>query len=200
MRSCKFIKCTRHHRAAQLRLLTVFVFFVGDTLPPPDTPIDWFQHVTQIILALDNQNNAIRGKNVSHFRLECPSACPIRSGHNIFLGLQGHGCDPTATDSNYRTPQGLRSVSTSNIISVMRAGWKRVGAARLGFTPKDIVTYSLRSGGATTMHIAGVPYRTLMDIGWWHSLGFLVYIQQQISSFSTGVSVRMSAQPWFRNL
>ena len=43
------------------------------------------------------------------------------------------------------------------------------------------------------MHITGVPYQTLMDIGRWRSLGFMVYIQQQISSFSRGVLVRMSA-------
>ena len=50
------------------------------------------------------------------------------------------------------------------------------------------------------MHIEGVPYRTLVAIGQCHSLGFMVYIQQQIYLFSTGVSVHMSAQPWFRYL
>ena len=46
------------------------------------------------------------------------------------------------------------------------------------------------------MHIADVPDWTLMAIGWWRLLVFMVYIQQQISLFSTGVLVRMSAQPW----
>ena len=47
------------------------------------------------------------------------------------------------------------------------------------------------------MHIAGVPDFTIMAIGRWRSLGFMVYIQQQISSFDTGISVRMSQKPWF---
>ena len=50
------------------------------------------------------------------------------------------------------------------------------------------------------MHIANVPDRTLMAIGQWCLLGFMVCIQQQISSFSTGVSVHMIAQPWFQHL
>ena len=50
------------------------------------------------------------------------------------------------------------------------------------------------------MHIADVPDQALMTIGSWRSLGFMVYIQQQISSFSAGVSVRMSVQFWFRYL
>ena len=50
------------------------------------------------------------------------------------------------------------------------------------------------------MHLTEVPDQTLMVSGRWRSLGFMVYIQQQISSFSTGVSVKMSQQPWFRHL
>ena len=40
-----------------------------------------------------------------------------------------------------------------------------------------------------------VPDRTIMAIGKWWSLRFMVYIQQQISSFSTGVSFKMSQKP-----
>ena len=50
------------------------------------------------------------------------------------------------------------------------------------------------------MHIMNVPDRTLVAIGRWRSLGFMVYIQQQIYSFNTGVSVRMSGQTWFCHL
>ena len=50
------------------------------------------------------------------------------------------------------------------------------------------------------MHFANVTDQTLMAIGRWWSLGFMVYIQQQILSFSTGVSIKMSQQPWFQNL
>ena len=75
-----------------------------------------------------------------------------------------------------------------------------MGVARLGFAPEDVGGHSLRSGGAVAMHIVNIPDRTLMAIRRWRLLGFMVYIQQQISSFNTGVSVRMSAQPWFWHL
>ena len=51
-----------------------------------------------------------------------------------------------------------------------------------------------------TILITDVPDRTLMSIWRWRLLGFIVYIQQQISLFIMGVLVRMSAQLWFRNL
>ena len=163
-----------------------FVFFVRYTLLPPDASIGWFEHITQIVLALDNQKNAIQGETVSHFRSECPAACPVRAGVNIFLCQREYGCDPTDIVSNYATPQGLRLVSTSFITTTLRAESKRVGAARLGFALEDFGTHSLRSDGAMAMHIANVPDRTLMAIRRWRSLGFMVYIWQQISSFSRG--------------
>ena len=86
--------------------------------------------------------------------------------------------------------QQLRSVSASDIIMVLQTETTRVGLSRLSFTPEDTETHSLHSGGAMAMHVAGVPYRTLMDIGRCFLLGFMVYIQQQISSFSVVVSVK----------
>ena len=75
-----------------------------------------------------------------------------------------------------------------------------MGAARLGFAQEDIGTHSLCSGRVMAMHLAKVPERTLMAIARWRLLRFMVYIQWQISSFSTGVFVKMRQQPWFWHL
>ena len=113
--------------------------------------------------------------------------------------MREHGCPGATPASNHLTAQGLRSVSAPDIIAVLRAETIQVRAARLGFAPEDAGTHSIRSGGAMAMHLADVPDRTLVVIGWWILLGFMVYIQQQISSFNAGVSVKMSRQPWFRH-
>ena len=120
LRPCDYTECTGHHRTVQFRPFIDFVFFAGDTLLPPNAPIGWFEHVTQIVLTLDNQKNAIRGETVSNFRSECPAACPVRAGVNIFLRQQEHGCDSTTTVSDYPTHQGIRSVIASIIITFLR--------------------------------------------------------------------------------
>ena len=176
-----------------------FVFFVGDRLLPADAPIEQFQHATQIVLTLDNQKNAIRGESVSHFRSESAAACPVRAGVNVFFRMRKHGCLGATLVGGYPTAQGLRSFSVSDIIVILRAETIRAGVARLGFVPEGGRTHSLRSGGAMSMHLSDVPDRTLLSIVWWRSLGFMVYIQQQISSFSTGVLVKMSRQSSFRH-
>ena len=106
----------------------------------------------------------------------------------MFLRLQELGCNPTTPVSNFPTAQGLQSVSASNIIAITRAETQRLGAPRIGFSPEDVRTHSIRSGGAMAMHITWVPCRKFIAIGQWCLLGFMVYIQQQILSFSAGVS------------
>ena len=147
-----------------------------------------------------DEEYAIRGETVSHFRSESAAACPVKAGIGISLRLRNQGCDPTTPISDYPSDYGFCSVSASNITAVIRAECLRVGAAILVFALEDAGTHSLRSGGAIATHLANVPDRTLMAIDRWRSLGFMVYIQQQILSFSTGVYVKMSQQPWFRYL
>ena len=154
-----------------------FVFFVGDFLLPGDAPAEHFRHATQIFITINNQKNVIRGKTVSHFRSESAAACLVKAGIDIFLRLRDRGCNPTTSNSDFPSYHGLRSISASNRISVIRAECLRVGVARLGFSPEDVRTHSLCSGGSMAMHIANVPDRTLVVIGRWRSLGFVVYIQ-----------------------
>ena len=68
---------------------------------------------------------------------------------------------------------------------------RQLGLVRLEFSPEDASTQSLRSDRAMAMHIAGVPDQTLLSIGRWRLLVFMVYIQQQISYLSVGILVRM---------
>ena len=163
-------------------------------------PIEHFQYSTQIVLTLDNQNNAIKGETISHFRSEYPAVCLVRAGVYIFLRIQEHGCPATTPVSNYPSDKGMCFVGASNIISVIRAKTCQGRAARLGFVSEDVGTRCLHSGRAMDMHIEGGPDCICMAISQWRSKGFMVYIQQQISSFSVGVSVRMGQQPWFRHL
>ena len=115
--------------------------------------------------------------------------------------MSEHGCQWGTLDRNYPdTYQRLQSVSALDIITVLQADTTRGGADILGFAPEDVGTHYLLSGRATAMQIAGVLDITFMAIVQWRLLGFMVYIQQHISSFSSDVSVRMSQKPWFQHL
>ena len=177
--------------------LMEFLFFVVEFLLPGDAPADHFCYATQNLLTLNNQKNAIRSETVSHLQSESAAACQVKAGNDIFLRLRGQGCDPTTPIGDFTSDHGFCSISASNIIAIIRTKTQRVGAARLGFPLEDVGTHSICSGGAMAMHISNASDQTLMAIERWRSLGFMVYIQQQILSFSTGVSFKMSQQPYF---
>ena len=61
LRYCKYTNCTGRHRTVQFWPLLEFVLSIRDHLLPADALIKHFRHATQIVLALDNQNNVIRG-------------------------------------------------------------------------------------------------------------------------------------------
>ena len=85
LRPCEYNKCTSHYRTVKFHPLLEFVIYDGEDLTPTDAPIKRLQHVTHIVLTLDNQKNTIRGETVSHLQLESLVACALLACVNIFL-------------------------------------------------------------------------------------------------------------------
>ena len=65
-----------------------------------------------------------------------------------------------------------------------------------------IDTHSLWSGGICALVLAGFKDREIMKMGWWapKSQTFMEYIQQQLSTFSAGMSTAMSNVAIFTNM
>ena len=63
-------------------------------------------------------------------------------------------------------------------------------------------THSLRSGGACALSLAGFQEHQIMKMGQWapKSTAFMEYIQQQLSTFSSGMATKMSSIATFTNM
>jgi hypothetical protein len=67
-----------------------------------------------------------------------------------------------------------------------------------GFPPKAVSSHSLRAGGAMAMHLNNIDRDKIRKQGRWSSDTFLMYIHEQISTFSAGLSAKMSKSVgWF---
>ena len=116
-----------------------------------------------------------------------------------FLHLCNHDTDlntPMCVYFERKIAKG-KSVTTSHLVAFLRLWAIKIGYARLGFHPNDIVSHSLRSGGAMTLHQAGQYDITINIIGRWRSDAFLIYLQGQVATFTKGVSVAMKQLMWF---
>ena len=47
-----------------------------------------------------------------------------------------------------------------------------------------------------TLHMTGIKEHTIKIIGRWRSDAFIIYLQGQVASFTTGVVSAMSLVPW----
>ena len=87
----------------------------------------------------------------------------------------------------------------------IRYGMKFAGASlkyhERGIPLEIIDTHSLHSGGAYTLDLAGYKDQEITKMGRWAlgSHAFMEYIQQQLSTFSAGMSAAMSCIKKFIN-
>ena len=69
-----------------------------------------------------------------------------------------------------------------------------------GLPEKSVGSHSLRAVGAMALHLNGVEDNTIKKMGQWTSDTFLMYIHEQISAFSKGLSHKMSTDINFYNI
>ena len=109
--------------------------------------------------------------------------------------LRQHNLDPNTTIT---TGTFLKSITSTNNVSLLRLHSAKLGFQRLGFYPHEIGSHSLHSGGSKTLHQAHIPDSTIKIIRRWRSYAFLVYLQGQVETFTMGVATAMAKIAWFR--
>jgi len=152
-------------------------------------------------MRIDNQKNGTRGGTIHHTAIhtkQCPIRALARRVHAIMNHPTGKSSDIIST---YFTANGTAKVLRSNDINTaVKSAVVAVGLEKRGFTRASVSSHSLRAGGAMAMHLNGVSRDTIRKMGRWSSDTFLMYIHEQISAFSTGVSKKMATEIGWHNV
>jgi len=90
-------------------------------------------------------------------------------------------------------------LGSHEILDKIRAAVTAIGFDVLGFHAEDVGTHSNRGAFAMMLYLAGVPVFTIMKLGRWLSDAFLDYIEQQVLTFSQGISSKMLFSNTFFN-
>jgi hypothetical protein len=69
-----------------------------------------------------------------------------------------------------------------------------------GYTMNQILSHSLRAGGAMVMKLSGALDNTIMRVGRWSLLTYLTYIHSQIGALTAGLSKLMATQVRFQHV
>ena len=196
-----FVNPNQRRRTKQFRICDV-IFWKNDTILPHTLPLaTLLRDVTEGTLNISNQKNGKRAQTIHQEvtgTLPCPVHALVRQVKQI---LQNTNDTSTiiSTFYSHQYPQGR----ALRVGCVTRAIQKTVTILRLdrqGIRPSDVSSHSLRAGGATAMHLNGIPDSTIQKLGRWSSDTFLIYIHEQIAAFSKGVSKQMGLRVNFKNI
>ena len=116
-----------------------------------------------------------------------------------YLHVRKNNAPPNTPICCYYVSEGAapKYPTGTNIVDLLRATAKHIGFQRLVFSPYEIGSHALRSGGAMNLHQAHISYNTIKIIGRWRSEAFLIYLQGQLAKLTKGVSKAMEEMPWF---
>ena len=105
---------------------------------------------------------------------------------------------PIYTYYDSRTKR-FSDIKSYEIKDTIQSAVTAIGPDILGFSAEDVGTHSNRGAFAMMLYLSGAPIFTIMKLGRWLSDAFLDYIEQQVLSFSKGISTKMLHSNTFFN-
>ncbi|KAL9178895.1 hypothetical protein ACHAXT_011868 [Thalassiosira profunda] len=154
-------------------------------------------------LRISNQKNGDAGACVHHERIiEAGDLCPVRALGRRVVQTRRHCKSGRAFLCSYWDDVGRGDVTDGNIRFAVKFAAKALNYEARGIPIERVDTHSLRSGGACALSLAGYKPHEIRKMGRWapNSSAFMEYIQQQLSSFSAGMSTAMSRVAPFTNM
>ena len=154
-------------------------------------------------LRISNQKSGVKGACVHHEAIPGAGlACPVRAIGRRIVHIRQHSKSGNAFLCAYWDKVGLGNVTDNNIRFAIKFAARMLDYEARGIPLDRVDTHSLHSGGACALALAGYKDREIMKMGRWSptSTSFMEYIQQQLSTFSAGMSANMSKVAMFTNM
>lgn len=188
-------------RTQQFRAGDVTFWDENHNIIPNTSPLKDLYQADSVTLKIDNQKNGVRGGTINHSALHtslCPLRAVARRVHTIMNHSNGQKSQILSTyfDKKGRT----KSVTSTHINTAIKSAVKALGLDKQGFSPRSISSHSLRAGSAMALHLNGASSDTIRKMGRWSSDTFLMYIHEQVSAFSAGLSAKMATEIGWHNI
>jgi hypothetical protein len=147
-----------------------------------------------VTITFKDQKNGKKMDVRTQQRTGDPVLCPVLRLHSlksrIVQNVPNHTDDTTI--NTLQLAGRTVSISSLYLLRQLRSTC-RLGGGKpaFGFTPDDIGTHSLRSGGAMALFLHDHSVPKIMIFGRWSSDAFLVYIRPQVLEWTNNMSQDM---------
>lgn len=186
-------------RTKQFRVKDVTFWDADGSVIPNDAPLFALTQAASATLSISNQKNGTRGSLINHEAndaISCPVKALARRVHHILT----YGLDTEILGTYFNAKGRQCKLVSRNINDAVKTAVVALNLVKRGFPPTAISSHSLRAGGAMAMHLNGASPVAIRKQGRWSSDTFLMYIHEQISAFSAGLSTMMSKNIGWRNI
>ena len=194
-------KQSERRRTVQFRLKDVILWHHNTRLDPSLPTKDLLRLCTAATLNISNQKNGHRAQTI-HQEALFDTLCPVRALIRRMKHIMRNTTNPeTMLGSYFEKGQKMKSITGTLITAAVRRAAKTLHLDNQGFgINNNISSHSLRAGGAMALHLTGADVNTIKKMGRWSSDTFLMYIHEQISHFSKGLSRQMAQHIPFHNV
>ncbi len=150
-------------------------------------------------ICIAHTKNGTKGAVVHHDAIGGP-ICPVAALAHRVANIQQAKLKNCQINTVY-SESGRRSLVSDRDIGIA-VQWGATCDCLLtrGYTLNRISSHSLRAGGAMAMKLSGASDSTIMQVGRWSSLTYLIYIHSQIGALTAGLSRLMATQVRFQNM
>ena len=174
-------------------------FWKDGKILPRSSPLPVLLEAQSATLKITNQKNGRMGQTIHHETF-ASELSPVRSlARRVFHVLSHRGTDKSFL-CEYWKDTAMHSVTPTDLISSIRLSVVVLGLDKAGINPDLIGVHSLRAGGAMALKLHGESDTTIMKMGRWSSLTFLMYIHNQIGHLSKDLSAKMNRPIPFLNI
>ncbi len=193
-------KRRRATRTVQFRVKDVG-FFADDTgIDSSTVLLDLLLQASSVTLRIENQKNGKMGDAIHHEAVKNVTNGPTQALARRVHHILSNGGSKESLICDYYDDDKWSSVTSKDMITRIRSAAKALQLNKKGIDPDMVGAHSLRAGGAMAMKLHGFDETTIMKMGRWRSLTFLMYIHSQIAHLSKDVSTKMNSPLPFLNI
>ena len=174
-------------------------FFKDGKILPRSSSLQVLLSADACTLKIENQKNGRMGETIHHERTGTKH-CPVQALANRIHHILSNGGTGQSCICDYRDKNQWKHIDAKYLLVQLRKTVKILNLASMGIDPDLVGVHSLRAGGAMALKLHGVDDSTIMKIGRWTSMTFLMYIHNQIAHINKDLSRKMSRPLPFLNI
>lgn len=203
MRSCEYLKTPEDEfkKTKTLRVRNIRFFSKNNLVELKKTNPDLINEAQIISITFEDQKNREKFDTITLHRNNDEILCPVKSWIRIIQRILNY---PRTTEETkvcyFHEKNSTYEITNTIVIKHLRNAAICIGCKELGFSPMEIGTHSIRSGGAMSLCLAKIEHTIIKLIGRWKSDAFLKYIRKQVQDLTTDISSRMIQNEHFRHI